>query len=155
MHKLANLRRAVASLGTRTSLAEDRFPPDLLDQRLVSNRLLECEVWKRINAYQLQNSHGDAVRTACPVSATTKSKESTNEDAYFARQQVISEGLERVRDERSRMVSKLNDISNSTTADQIRLALKRIAAVSRYEGRLYSARKRHVQGAPPRTRVVI
>jgi hypothetical protein len=44
-------------------LAEDRFPPDLLwDQQLVSSRLLECEVWNRINAYQLQNSHGDAVR---------------------------------------------------------------------------------------------
>src|SRR5260370_40104300 len=46
------------------------------------------------------------------------------------------------------MVSELNDISNSTTADQIRLATKRIAALSRYEGRLYSARKRHVQAAP-------
>jgi hypothetical protein len=32
-------------------LAEDRFPPDLLwDQQLVSSRLLECEVWNRINA---------------------------------------------------------------------------------------------------------
>jgi hypothetical protein len=85
-----------------------------------------------------------------------ESKDSTNEDldAYFARQQAISEGLQRVRNERSRMVSELNDISNSTTADQIRLALKRIAAVSRYEGRLYSARNRHVQAAS-RTRVVI
>jgi hypothetical protein len=44
-------------------LAEDRFPPDeLWDQQLVSSRLLECEVWNRINAHQLQNSHGDAVR---------------------------------------------------------------------------------------------
>ena len=44
-------------------LAEDRFPPDLLwDQQLVSSQLLECEVWNRINAYQLQNSHGDVVR---------------------------------------------------------------------------------------------
>ena len=79
-----------------------------------------------------------------------ESKDSPNEDvdAYVARQRAISEGLQRVRVERSRMVSELNDISNSTTADQIRLALKRIAAVSRYEGRLYSARKRHVQAAP-------
>ena len=46
-------------------LAEDRFPPDeLWDQPLVSSRLLECEVWNRINAYQLQNSHGDAVRNS-------------------------------------------------------------------------------------------
>jgi hypothetical protein len=44
-------------------LAEDRFPPDLLwDQQLMSSRLLECEVWNRINAHTLQNSHGDAVR---------------------------------------------------------------------------------------------
>ena len=44
-------------------LAEDRFPPDQLwDQQLVSSRLLECEVWNRINALQLQSSHGDAVR---------------------------------------------------------------------------------------------
>src|SRR5882724_12990696 len=61
MHKLANEpwpRWALAHL-----LAEDRFPPDLLwDQQLVSSRFLECEVWNRINAYQLQNSHGEAVR---------------------------------------------------------------------------------------------
>ena len=44
-------------------LAEDRFPPDeLWEEQLVSSRLLECEVWNRINAHQLQNSHGDAVR---------------------------------------------------------------------------------------------
>jgi predicted nucleic acid-binding protein len=44
-------------------LAEDRFPPDALwDQSLVSSRLLECEVWNRINAHQLQTSHGEAVR---------------------------------------------------------------------------------------------
>jgi hypothetical protein len=28
----------------------------------VSSRLLECEVWNRINAHQLQTSHGEAVR---------------------------------------------------------------------------------------------
>ena len=44
-------------------LAEDRFPSDALwDQPLVSSRLLECEVWNRINAHQLQNTHGNAVR---------------------------------------------------------------------------------------------
>jgi PIN domain len=44
-------------------LAEDRFPPDeLWDEQLVSSRLLECEVWNRINAHHLQNSHGEAVR---------------------------------------------------------------------------------------------
>ncbi|HKG98030.1 MAG TPA: PIN domain-containing protein [Pyrinomonadaceae bacterium] len=44
-------------------LAEDRFPSELLwDQPLVASRLLECEVWNRVNAHQLQNSHGEAVR---------------------------------------------------------------------------------------------
>jgi hypothetical protein len=44
-------------------LAEDRFPPDeLWDEQLVSSRLLECEVWNRINAHRLQSSHGEAVR---------------------------------------------------------------------------------------------
>ena len=31
-------------------------------QSVVSSRLLECEVWNRINARRLQDSHGDAVR---------------------------------------------------------------------------------------------
>ena len=44
-------------------LAEDRFPPDTLwHQPLVSSRLLECEVWNRINARRLQDSHGDDAR---------------------------------------------------------------------------------------------
>lgn len=45
-------------------LAEDRFPPeDLWQRQLVSSRLLEYEVWNRINARRLDRSHGDAVRT--------------------------------------------------------------------------------------------
>ena len=44
-------------------LAEDRFPPDTLwHHPLVSSRLLECEVWNRINARRLQDSHGDDAR---------------------------------------------------------------------------------------------
>jgi len=44
-------------------LAEDRSPPEALwNQPLVSSRLLECEVWNRVNAHQLQKTHGDAVR---------------------------------------------------------------------------------------------
>ena len=44
-------------------LAEDRFPPnELWEEQLVASRLLECEIWNRINAHQLQNSHGEAVR---------------------------------------------------------------------------------------------
>jgi hypothetical protein len=33
-----------------------------VDQPVVSSRLLECEVWNRVNARRLQDSHGDAVR---------------------------------------------------------------------------------------------
>ena len=44
-------------------LAEDRYPSNAFwDQSVVSSRLLECEVWNRINARRLQDSHGDAVR---------------------------------------------------------------------------------------------
>jgi predicted nucleic acid-binding protein len=44
-------------------LAEDRAPPDSLWRRpLVSSRLLEYEVWNRIHAHRLGDSHGDAVR---------------------------------------------------------------------------------------------
>jgi len=45
-------------------LAEDRYPPNALWRLpVVSSRLLECEVWTRINARRLQDSHGDAVRS--------------------------------------------------------------------------------------------
>jgi hypothetical protein len=44
-------------------LAEDRYPSDALwDQSVVSASLLECEVWNRVNARRLQDSHGDALR---------------------------------------------------------------------------------------------
>jgi len=44
-------------------LAEDRLPPnDLWHRQLVSSRLLEYEVWNRIQARLLDRSHGDAVR---------------------------------------------------------------------------------------------
>jgi predicted nucleic acid-binding protein len=44
-------------------LAEDRRPPDSLwAQPLVSSRLLEHELWTRINARNLGSSHGDLVR---------------------------------------------------------------------------------------------
>jgi hypothetical protein len=44
-------------------LAEDRFPAeDLWRQELVSSRLLEYEVWNRVHAHGLDQSHSDAVR---------------------------------------------------------------------------------------------
>lgn len=44
-------------------LAEDRYPSNTLwDHAVVSSRLLEYEIWTRINARQLQDSHGDATR---------------------------------------------------------------------------------------------
>jgi len=43
-------------------LAEDRYPPaDLWMETLVSSRLLEYEIWTRIQARRLALSHGDAV----------------------------------------------------------------------------------------------
>lgn len=44
-------------------LAEDLVPPESLwRETLVSSRLLEYEIWNRINARRLAASHGDAVR---------------------------------------------------------------------------------------------
>lgn len=44
-------------------LAEDQYPPeDLRTGTLVSNRLTEYEVWNRIHARGLENSHGESVR---------------------------------------------------------------------------------------------
>jgi hypothetical protein len=44
-------------------LAEDRFPPESLwDQSLVSSRLLEYEVWTRLHARGLGQSHGEQAR---------------------------------------------------------------------------------------------
>ena len=44
-------------------LAEDRSPPESIWQEmLVSSRLLEYEVWNRIQARRLRCSHGEAVR---------------------------------------------------------------------------------------------
>ncbi len=44
-------------------LAEDRSPPDTLwSESLVSSRVLEYELWTRINARNLAGSHGEAVR---------------------------------------------------------------------------------------------
>lgn len=45
-------------------LAEDRCPPDSLwkTDPLVSSRLTEYELWKRLHARRLGASHGDAAR---------------------------------------------------------------------------------------------
>ena len=45
-------------------LAEDRTPPEQLWQEdLISSRLLEYEIWTRINARKLTRSHADEVRS--------------------------------------------------------------------------------------------
>jgi PIN domain len=52
-----------SSVALAYPLAEDRFPSDeLWNEQLVSSRLLECEIWNRINAHRLQSSHGEAGR---------------------------------------------------------------------------------------------
>ena len=45
-------------------LAEDRTPPSRLwEENLVSSRLLEYELWNRIQARHLHESHSEAVRS--------------------------------------------------------------------------------------------
>jgi len=45
-------------------LAEDRYPPvHLWEETLVSSRLLEYELWNRINARGLTESHDESLRT--------------------------------------------------------------------------------------------
>jgi len=45
-------------------LSEDRVPPhELWEESLVSSRLIEYEIWTRIHARRLAESHGDLVRT--------------------------------------------------------------------------------------------
>ncbi len=45
-------------------LAEDRQPPPALwRESLISSRLLEYEIWNRINARNLGRSHGEEART--------------------------------------------------------------------------------------------
>tara|TARA_E500000331_G_C17180600_1_gene680383 strand:+ start:72 stop:461 length:390 start_codon:yes stop_codon:yes gene_type:complete len=44
-------------------LAEDKKPPQWLwDETLISSRLLEYEVWTRVNVRGLADSHGEAAR---------------------------------------------------------------------------------------------
>lgn len=45
-------------------LAEDRRPPaGFWQETLVSSRLLEYEIWNRVNARKLARSHGEAARS--------------------------------------------------------------------------------------------
>ena len=45
-------------------LAEDRYPTNALwDQPIVCSRLLECEVWNRINTRRIADFHDDIVRS--------------------------------------------------------------------------------------------
>ena len=45
-------------------LAEDRCPPaGFWQEALVSSRLLEYEIWNRVNARKLVQSHGEAARS--------------------------------------------------------------------------------------------
>jgi predicted nucleic acid-binding protein len=52
-----------SSIALAHLLAEDRRPPDLLwAGPIVSSRLLEYELWTRLNARGLGTSHGEAAR---------------------------------------------------------------------------------------------
>ncbi len=51
------------SISPAQLLAGDRIPPEQLwSETLISSRLLEYEVWNRVNARRLATSHGDTVR---------------------------------------------------------------------------------------------
>ena len=52
-----------SSVALAQLFAEDRAPPDIVGRAsLVSSRLLEYEVWNRVHARGLGDSHGDEVR---------------------------------------------------------------------------------------------
>jgi len=52
-----------SSVAIAQLLGEARIPPpELWRQPLVASRLLEYELWTRINARGLEGSHGDAIR---------------------------------------------------------------------------------------------
>ena len=52
-----------SSVALAQLLAEDRTPPETLwQQPLVASRLLEYEVWNRLNARRLGRSHGEEAR---------------------------------------------------------------------------------------------
>jgi len=52
-----------SSVALASLLAEDLSPPDALwREPLISSRLLEYEVWNRINSRRLASMHGDAAR---------------------------------------------------------------------------------------------
>jgi predicted nucleic acid-binding protein len=52
-----------SSVALARLLSEERQPPrNFWEQRIVSSRLLEYEIWNRLNARRLQNSHGEAAR---------------------------------------------------------------------------------------------
>ena len=52
-----------SSIALARILSETRSPPaDVWKQNLVSSVLLEYEVWNRIHAYRLTDSHGDSAR---------------------------------------------------------------------------------------------
>ncbi len=52
-----------SSVGLAQVLAQDRVPPDRLwEQPLVASRLIQYEIWTRLNARGLGASHGDAAR---------------------------------------------------------------------------------------------
>jgi predicted nucleic acid-binding protein len=52
-----------SSVALARLLSEERQPPrNFWEQRIVSSRLLEYEIWNRLNARRLHNSHGEAAR---------------------------------------------------------------------------------------------
>ena len=52
-----------SSVALARLLSEERQPPrNFWEKRIVSSRLLKYEIWNRLNARRLHNSHGEAAR---------------------------------------------------------------------------------------------
>ena len=115
----ANRRNAAWSTGPRTTLGKSRA---------------------RMNALR----HGLSY-VGCDL-PTVEGADSADEIQTIvrAREAIVFEGLQQIRIERARLVAKVNDLVSSQNTSLISVTIKRIAAMTRYEGRLYTARKLHL-----------
>ncbi len=70
-----------------------------------------------------------------------------NRDGYKTQREAV-DGLHHVRAKRVEMLAELDDLLTSENTEGIDRAIKRIAALSRYESRIYAALKSLLLTAP-------